>query len=260
MKAKEIDWDDLFTQKIKPAKYSKDYPVYQQDYDLKVFATIKDKLENMSKEDKLTFSILKWIFNAMKKKDNTVYRKELVDQLDQNFDILQSLGFSNTAKIEHDLNEVRTKQIGKLDWPEFLDFFGKNSSSFRQTGETWWKTEQEGKEYFIPMNEPVLARMDPEERKKQLSSQAYERMTKRVDGQPVFSDLEGNKKAEANMHRLTDARVNKLIVEEIENELADLKKAHHKSSKLGIKGDTLQTATSIGIPGGSSDVYKSGPV
>ena len=258
LKAKEIDWDDLFTQKIKPPKYNKDYPVYQEDYDLKVFATIKNKLESMSKEDKLTFSILKWIFNAMKKKDNTIYRKELVEQLDQNFDILQSLGFNDTEQIEHDLGLVRTKQIGKLNWEEFLDFFGHSSNSFKQTGETWWKTEQEGREYFIPINEPVLAKLDPETRKKQLSNQAYERMTKKADGQPVFSDLEGNRKAESNMHRLTDARVNKLIVEEIENELADLKKSHKKSAKLN-NGDTQQTSASIGIPGITSEVYKNGP-
>ena len=259
LKAKEIDWDDLFTQKLRPPKYSTDYPVYQADYDMKVFQSIKEKLENMSKEDKLTFSILKWIFNAMKKKDYTVYRKELIEQLDQNIDILQSLGFRDSEQIEHDLSGVRTKQIGKLDWEEFLDFFGWNSHSYKQTGDTWWKTEQEGKEYYIPINEPMLARLDPEERKLQLSNQAYERMTTRVDGQPVFTDLAGNKKAESNMHKLTDARVNKLVVEEIENELEDLKRAHHKSNKTPKKEEATHTTVSLNKHDNSPDVYKGGP-
>ena len=258
--AKSINWDDLFAQKLKPKKYSTNFEVYQPDYDLNVFQTIKDKLESMSKEDKLTFSILKWIFNAMKnKKDNTINRKELIEQLDQNIDILQSLGFANSEDVAHQLGLLKTKQTGKLKWEEFLDFFGSKTNSYRQTGDPWWKTEQEGKQYFIPINEPVLAKMDPDVRKKQYVSQAFDRMTTKADGQPVFVDLHENKKAESTMQKYTEAKVNKLVINEIENELANLKRTHQQLLKNSAQGETLKTAASLAKAGATSELFKSGP-
>lgn len=252
-KAKEINWDDLFAQKLKPQKYSKDYPVYEHDYDIRMLETMRQKLETLSKEDKLTFSILKWIFNALKKKDFTINRKELIEQLDQNMDIIQSLGFDNTEEVSHGLSMARTKTTGKLTWEEFLDFFGSKTDSFRKTGETWWKTEQEGKEYFIPIDQPTRGKIDPETRKKQLSTQAYSRMTKGPDGKPLFSAIEEGGKTEDNLKKLAETRVNKLIIEDIEKELGALKR-----SQSGKRQETMKTAASLGALGETRGAFKTG--
>ena len=222
--SKSIHWDDLFKQKLRPKKFSKDFDVYQEDYDLTVFESIKNKLERMSKEDKVTFSILKWVFNAIKnKKDNTITKKELSEQLDQNVDIIKSLGFANSDEVYHQLSSLKTKQSGKLNWEEFLDFFWSKSNSYKQAGLEWWKTEVEGREYFIPIDEPVLAKMDPKERKKQYLSQAYDKMNTKADGQQVFVEVEKTTKAGSAMQKLSAARVDKHVIQEMESELKDLK-------------------------------------
>jgi len=123
VKAKKINWDDLFAQKLRKSFSRPDFPVFKADYDQQLLHKLVKKLQKLSKEDRLTFSILKWIFNAMKKKDNTIDRKELIEQLDQNIDIINSLGFESTEDVAHQLNLLRTKSYGKLTWEEFLDFF-----------------------------------------------------------------------------------------------------------------------------------------
>jgi len=253
--AKKIDWDDLFAQKIKPSKYSTDYPVYKSDYDIRMLETVRQKLENLSKEDKLTFSILKWIFNALKKGNFQVNRRELVEQLDQNIDILQSLGFESTEDVSHSLNMVRTKSSGKLTWEEFLDFFGSRTDTFRSTGQTWWKTEEEGKEFFIPIDQPIQVKLDPEARKQQLSSTAFGRMTTKPDGKSVFEGYATDKNVEGKMKKLADSRVNKLVVEDIERELADLKRSRSKS---GTRDKTMKTTASLNASP-EKDVFSSGP-
>lgn len=172
---------------------------------------------------------------------------------------MQSLGFEDIDDVTHHLNALRTKQHGKLNWEEFLDFFGARTNTYKQKGETWWKTEEEGKQYFIPIKEPVLAKMDPEERKKQLTSQAFDRMNKRADGQPVFNDLAENKKADANMHKLAETRVNKLIIQEIEQELENLKRSQGASAKGHKMTETVRTAASLAVGNTSQKIFKAGP-
>jgi hypothetical protein len=259
VEAKKINWDDLFAQKLKPAKFSKDFAVYKSDYDIRMLETMRSKLDTLSKEDKLTFSILKWIFNALKKKDSKVNRRELIEQLDQNIDILQSLGFESTEDVSHQLNMLRTNTIGKLTWEEFLEFFGSKTDSFRKTGETWWKTEQEGREYFIPIDQPVKGKLDPEERRKQLSSTAYDRMVTKPDGKSM---LEGaDHKIEDKMKKLAESRVNKLVVEDIEKDLADLKRTKSRSKSRTKTGVIKQKGSPLRGHSDSpdKDVFKSGP-
>lgn len=254
-KSKAINWDDLFAQKLKPAKFSTNYAVYQSDYDMKMLDTVRQKLERLSKEDKLTFSILKWIFNALKKKDNVINRKELIDQLDQNIDILQSLGFENTEDVSHHLNILRTRQSAKLNWEEFLDFFGSRTDSYRKTGEPWWKTEQEGQELYIPINNIQNAKLDTRSRKDQLSQQAYEQMTTKPDGNPVFESIRDDPEVQEKMKKLAETRVNKLVVEDIERELSALKGVKRKRET-----DLKTTATLAGLASGiNPELFKSGP-
>jgi hypothetical protein len=257
-KAKCIDWDDIFSQKLKPAKFSTDYAVYQSDYDMNMFETVRRKAEDLSKEDKLTFSVLKWIYNALKKKDGTVNRRELTDQLDQNIDIMQSLGFESADDVNYGLSMLRTQQTGKLTWEEFLDFFGSRTESFKASGESWWKTEQEGVDYYIPINQQTQSKLDPKARKEQLSSQAYNKMVTKPDGNIVF---EANSQTQAKMKKLAESRVNKLIVEDIEKELHALK-GSRKRSKSGKNNESINTAATLGQLASATnpELFKTGPV
>ncbi|CAI2361627.1 unnamed protein product [Moneuplotes crassus] len=261
-KAKKINWDDLFAQKLRPEKYSTDYAVYQSDFDLKMLNIIRKKLEQLSKEDKLVFSILKWIFNALKKKDGYIYRKELVDQLDQNIDILQSLGFESIEDVSHSLGQLRTAKTGKLSWEEFLDFFGSRTESYRKkTGEPWWKTEQEGRELYIPINEQKPAKVDSRSRTEQLNSQAYVRMKTKPDGSTVFEENPDDPQTEAKMRKLTEARVSKLIVEDIEKELQALKGSQRNRTSSPSKADKFRTTATIGglVRSSHPEIFRSGP-
>lgn len=102
----------------------------------------------------------------------------------------------------------------------------------------WWKTEQEDGQIFLPTEEVEKMKVSPETRKSKQLINAYDRMSKMPDGSTVFEELETDFKTRDNMKRLTESRVDKLIVEEIEEELKALQKVQTKGSKPG-KSDTF---------------------
>lgn len=57
-----------------------------------------EKMSNLSKKDKITFSILKWIFNAIQK-NNLVEREELMNQLSKNEEIIGMLGYDSIDEV-----------------------------------------------------------------------------------------------------------------------------------------------------------------
>lgn len=253
VKAKAINWHDLFAQKIKKKETELDDPVFQPDYDQQLLHKLLKKLEKLSKEDRLTFSILKWIFNAIRnKKDNCVHRKELIEQLDQNIDIINSLGFENTEDVAHQLNTLRTKYPGKLTWEEFLDFFCSKTNTFKKTGEMWWKTEKEDGQIFLPTEELEKMKESPETRKSKQLIGAYDRMSKRPDGSTVFADLDTDYKTRENMKKLTESRVNKLVNQEVEKEVKELQRTQRSRSKSN-KGDTMHTVSTVDDLGRNPD-------
>ncbi len=64
-------------------------------------------MASLSKKDKITFSILKWIFNAIQK-EQRVERDELLDQLKRNIDIVQMLGFETIDEVQAELYDKVT--------------------------------------------------------------------------------------------------------------------------------------------------------
>lgn len=88
---------------------------------------------NVSAEDKMTFFLLKWVFNAIKQDGGAeggpnagsfvVGKSDLVKQLVKNREIMSALELSDTAKLERELNKFECARAGELSWTEFLNFF-----------------------------------------------------------------------------------------------------------------------------------------
>ena len=85
-------------------------------------------MASLSKKDKITFSILKWIFNAIQK-EQRVERDEQLDQIKRNIDIVQMLGFETIDEVQAELYDKVTQSHGFFNWEEFLDFFLVHSST-----------------------------------------------------------------------------------------------------------------------------------
>jgi len=49
------------------------------------------------------------------------------------------LGYENIEEVQVDLYDIETKQLGFLDWEEFLDFFLIHSSTKEENSNPWWK-------------------------------------------------------------------------------------------------------------------------
>lgn len=249
-KAKKIDWGtDIFDAALAQSKAKTaadtDDPVYREDYDTKILSTMSHKLESLSKEDRLTFNVLKWIFNAIKKGKH-VDKKELIEQLDLNLDIVTSLGFNDMEDVTYKLNTLKTEKFNKLNWEEFLDFFGKSNQFDGLTNEK----AGSGSGMASKAQEPVQSKIDPVKRKEELSATAYTKMSKTADGDPVFSEIEEDEKTQANLKKLADSRVSKFVIEEVDDEIAAQKKRKaqkSKQSKAGKRADTSQSIDTIEI-------------
>jgi hypothetical protein len=81
----------------------------------------------------MTFFLLKWIFNAIKRDSdvedpklkgrNYITKNDLVKQLAKNHELIKALGYDGPEDIAHAVrNSISTKD-GCLIWDEFLDFF-----------------------------------------------------------------------------------------------------------------------------------------
>lgn len=92
----------------------------------------------------MTFFLLKWVFNAVKKDapsdlidkiENSsndglqmvtpyvVSKKDLIKQLMQNHEILHALDITDPKPVEQELKSYETQHYGILTWQEFLNFF-----------------------------------------------------------------------------------------------------------------------------------------
>ena len=104
----------------------------------------------MSQQDKMTFFLLKWVFNAIKRDstpDDTVFkgqsyisRSDLTKQLSQNPEVLMALGFNDQRQLADKIKVFKTQNDGYYTWIEFLEFFlCKDSKGLdRGDGSEWW--------------------------------------------------------------------------------------------------------------------------
>jgi len=91
------------------------------------------KALGVTREDKMTFFLLKWVFNAIKltsDKDDKhlkgkpyVLKIELSKQLSQNEELMHAFEFKSEKQLEKSLKKVRCVKEGCMVWCEYLDFF-----------------------------------------------------------------------------------------------------------------------------------------
>jgi hypothetical protein len=112
----------------------------------------------VSKEDKMTFFLLKWVFNAIRQpgdpKDHKlkgkdfIDRKELVRQLAKNTELMHELEFDSSRKLWKELQVAGGAKPDVMTWDEYLDFFFLRNATMadRIDGNDWWnKVDKDGK-------------------------------------------------------------------------------------------------------------------
>jgi hypothetical protein len=96
-----------------------------------------------SNKDKMTFFLLKWVFNAIKKDSliedpklkgkSYVSKTDLVKQLVKNDELMQALGYDDPSDVTDDVRKCMSAKDGCLTWEEFLGFFFKDYDRFTGT-------------------------------------------------------------------------------------------------------------------------------
>ncbi len=87
----------------------------------------------VSNEDKMTFFLLKWIFNAIKRDSQIedtklngkpyITKIDLVKQLSKNDELMNALGYEGPEEVVQGVKQTVTVKDGSMLWEEFLDFF-----------------------------------------------------------------------------------------------------------------------------------------
>lgn len=81
----------------------------------------------------MTFFLLKWVFNAIKRDSSEddqklkgnpyVTKQDLVKQLSKNDELMKALGYEGQKEIASNVKYVHSLKEGCFKWEEFLDFF-----------------------------------------------------------------------------------------------------------------------------------------
>lgn len=106
------------------------------------FQTNEDEFKQLgvNNEDKMTYFLLKWVFNAIKRDSSAddpklkgnayVTKTDLVKQLSKNDELMKALGYSDKKDISQDVKFLHSAKEGCLQWDEFLEvFFTKQQES-----------------------------------------------------------------------------------------------------------------------------------
>ena len=100
--------------------------------------------------DKMTFFLLKWVFNAIKRDSapddpkfqgkSYIYKSDLVKQLSKNPELMQALGYKDARGLGEAVKMAHGKKEGYLMWNEFCDFFflREATAKDRIDGNDWW--------------------------------------------------------------------------------------------------------------------------
>ena len=105
----------------------------------------------VSAADKMSFFLLKWVFNAIKREssdDDPVFKgkpyvsqKDLIKQLSKNPELMHALGYEDAHQFAEAVNRSSSKKEGFLMWSEFLDFFflkGATLPPSLEKRQDWW--------------------------------------------------------------------------------------------------------------------------
>lgn len=104
----------------------------------------------VSGKDKMTFFLLKWVFNAIKRESSDddpkfqgkpyISKTDLIKQLSKNPELMQALGYETHNQLSENVKLSPSKKDGYLMWSEFLDFFFLKDAKphERVEGSDWW--------------------------------------------------------------------------------------------------------------------------
>ena len=91
------------------------------------------KVLGVSAEEKMTFFLLKWVFNAIKQSSDEddpklkgkkfMRKNELVQQLSKNSELMEALSIMSTKELNQKVKAANCVKDGCLTWEEFLAFF-----------------------------------------------------------------------------------------------------------------------------------------
>jgi len=112
------------------------------------------KLLGVSAEDKMTFFLLKWVFNAIKQNSDEddpklkgkkyMKKAELQQQLSKNAELMEALGITTTKELNQKVKAAPCAKVGCLTWEEFLGFFFlKEGNLLDYTEGNWWNNLDE---------------------------------------------------------------------------------------------------------------------
>jgi len=81
----------------------------------------------------MTFFLLKWIFNAIKRESSIedpklkgrsyITKNDLIEWLAKNAELIKALGYNSPEEISQAVRNRLSAKEGSLVWDEFLDFF-----------------------------------------------------------------------------------------------------------------------------------------
>lgn len=120
------------------------------------------KVLGVSPEDKMTFFLLKWVFDYIKQDSDAddellagksfVSKKDLVSQLSKNPELMNALEVRSKRELNDYVENSHCEKKGCLTWNEFLNcFFLKNATmEDRIDGNDWWaKLDQNGQPIVV---------------------------------------------------------------------------------------------------------------
>jgi hypothetical protein len=100
----------------------------------------------------MTFFLLKWVFNAIKRESLPedprlrgkpyVTKNDLVKQLSKNDELMNTLGYHDPKDVAEGVRMSGSVKEGCLLWEEFLDFFFLRNSSLNKRidgHDNWWR-------------------------------------------------------------------------------------------------------------------------
>ena len=183
----------------------------------------------VSSEDKMTFFLLKWIFNAIKREASIedpklkgrsfVTKADLLAQLGRNDELVRALGYRDQREIAAAVKSALSAKDGCLLWEEFLDFFFLRQSALQaRDGDNWWRAigNAEAKD---PVREQAEAECQAKELERQTESPARQlsgfARQEDPDRRPV--------KMTESLRVLEETRKNRAL-QEVEEEFKQLKK------------------------------------
>lgn len=119
------------------------------------------KVLGVSPEDKMTFFLLKWVFDYIKQNSGVddeelkgaayVAKKDLVSQLSKNPELMNALDIKSKRDLHDQVQMAACAKKGCLTWEEMLNYFFLRNATMqdRIDGKDWWSK-------LDPSGQPII--------------------------------------------------------------------------------------------------------